>query len=215
MKTLLIVSLLSIFLSDGPDPARFQDEINEFKELDKIDPPAQGSYVFIGSSSMKMWKSLEKDFDGYPVINRGFGGSQFSDAIYYFNDIVKPYNPDKIIIYEGDNDIASNKSTTKIFKDFKTFRKLILKNLDNPDIAVIGPKPSPSRWHLKEQYESLNAKIQKFCDSHAEMTYIDVYNHMLDPRGRPIPNIFLSDSLHMNEKGYEIWKELVAPFVEK
>lgn len=215
MKTLLLIFWLSLLFSDRPDPLRFQEEISEFKESDKMDPPPQGSYVFIGSSSMRMWKTLKDDFKGYPVLNRGFGGSLFSDAIYYFNDIVKPYNPRKIIIYEGDNDLASNMTPEAVFNDFKTFIKLILKNIDKPEIAVIGPKPSPQRWHLKEQYESLNSKIEKYCDNHKNMTYIDVYNHMLNDNGKPYPEIFLSDSLHMNEKGYTIWKELVQPFIEK
>jgi len=215
MRTILILIWLVSFLGDGPDPLRFKDEINNYKESDKINPPPRDSYVFVGSSSMRMWETLEEDFKGYPVINRGFGGSLFTDAIYYFNDIVKPYNPRKIVIYEGDNDIASERSPETVFKDFKIFIKLTLNNLDHPDIAVIGPKPSLRRWHLKDEYESLNSKIEKYCNNHKNITYIDVYSHMLNDKGTPDPDLFLSDSLHMNEKGYEIWKDLVLPFIEK
>ena len=115
MKALPIFLFTFSLLVDNPDPLRFEDEINAFKESDKNEPPQPGSYLFIGSSSIKIWKTIKDDFAGYPVLNRGFGGSHFSDAIYYFNDIVKPYEPSKIIIYEGDNDIASEKSIDLIF----------------------------------------------------------------------------------------------------
>ena len=113
MKTLFALFSLILILEDNPDPLRFKDEINTYIESDKSNPPPESCYLFIGSSSMRMWKSLQEDFPGYPVINRGFGGSHFSDAIYYFNDLILAYNPKKIIIYEGDNDIASDKVQTK------------------------------------------------------------------------------------------------------
>lgn len=215
MKALLIFLFTFSLLADNPDPLRFEDEINAFKESDKNDPPQPGSYLFIGSSSIKIWKTLKDDFAGYPVLNRGFGGSHFSDAIYYFNDIVKPYEPSKIIIYEGDNDIASEKSIDLIFSDFKELLKMINKNLNDPEIAVIAAKPSPQRWHLKNQYEALNLKLEKFCSKKKRMTYIDVFNHMLTETGIPNPELFLEDSLHMNKKGYEVWTELLLPFIEK
>jgi lysophospholipase L1-like esterase len=171
--------------------------------------------VFIGSSSIKIWKSLKNDFAGYPVINRGFGGSHFSDAIYYFEDIVAPYKPSKIIIYEGDNDLASEKSISEIFSDFKEFHKLIKKNLNDPEIAVISAKPSPKRWHLKNEYEALNLKFETYCGKKKNMTYIDVYNPMLTDTGRPDPELFQEDSLHMNPKGYKVWTNLILPFIEK
>jgi lysophospholipase L1-like esterase len=215
MKVLLLIISFITITADNPDPLRFKQEINEYKEADKINPPQQGLYLFIGSSSIRMWKTLEEDFAGYHVINRGFGGSHFSDAIYYFNDLVTPYRPKKIIIYEGDNDIASDKSPESVFKDFKKFLKMISKNMDNPEIAIIAAKPSPRRWHLKEKYESLNLKFEKFCERKENLTYIDVYKPMLNEKGRPDPQLFLKDSLHMNGKGYEIWKNLTLPFIEK
>ncbi len=215
MKTLFALFSLILILEDNPDPLRFKDEINTYIESDKSNPPPESCYLFIGSSSMRMWKSLQEDFPGYPVINRGFGGSHFSDAIYYFNDLILAYNPKKIIIYEGDNDIASDKSPNKIMKDMKTLLGLIRDNLDHPDIAIISAKPSPRRWNLKDKYENLNAKFEKFASKSQDLTYIDVYTHMLNDKGQPEPELFLEDSLHMTTKGYMIWEEQIRPFIEK
>jgi lysophospholipase L1-like esterase len=215
MKVLIALISLVLFFEDNPDPLRFQDEVNTYKQADKANPPPEGCYLFIGSSSMRMWKSLKEDFKDYPVINRGFGGSHFSDAIYYFDDLFNAYNPEKIIIYEGDNDIAGNKRPNKIMKDLKELLGMIRDNLDHPEIAVISAKPSPRRWDLKDKYENLNARFKKLASKDQDLTYIDVYTYMLNENGRPEPELYLEDSLHMTAKGYEIWKEQIRPFIEK
>lgn len=214
MKVAIALISLILFFEDNPDPLRFQDEINSYKQADKTEPPPDGCYLFIGSSSMRMWKSLEEDFKDYPVINRGFGGSHFSDAIYYFEDLILAYNPEKIVIYEGDNDIAGNKSPNTIMKDLKELLGMIRGNLNHPDIAIISAKPSPRRWDLKDKYEKLNAKFKKLARKNEDLTYIDVYTDMLNENGVPEPVLFLEDSLHMTEKGYLIWKEQIRPFIE-
>lgn len=215
MKTVFALFSLILFLQDNPDPLRFKEEIASYLQADKSNPPPDGCYLFIGSSSMRMWKSLQEDFTGYPVINRGFGGSHFSDAIYYFDDLVHAYNPSKIIIYEGDNDIASSKSPNKIRKDLKTLLGMIRDNLDQPEIAIISAKPSPRRWELKDKYEKLNTKFKDLASKSQDLTYIDVYTFMLNDKGRPDPKLFLEDSLHMTQKGYTIWEEQIRAFVEK
>jgi lysophospholipase L1-like esterase len=214
MKVAIALISLILFFEDNPDPLRFQDEINSYKQADKTNPPPDGCYLFIGSSSMRMWKSLEEDFKDYPVINRGFGGSHFSDAIYYFEDLILAYNPEKIVIYEGDNDIAGNKSPDIIMRDLKELLGMIRGNLNHPDIAIISAKPSPRRWDLKDKYEKLNAKFEKLASENEDLTYIDVYTDMLNENGVPEPELFLEDSLHMTEKGYLIWKEQIRSFVE-
>jgi lysophospholipase L1-like esterase len=214
MKVAIALISLILFFEDNPDPLRFQDEINSYKQADKTNPPPDGCYLFIGSSSMRMWKSLEEDFKDYPVINRGFGGSHFSDAIYYFEDLILAYNPEKIVIYEGDNDIAGNKSPNTIMKDLKELLGMIRGNLNHPDIAIISAKPSPRRWDLKDKYEKLNAKFKKLASKNEDLTYIDVYTDMLNENGVPEPELFLEDSLHMTGKGYLIWKKQIRPFIE-
>lgn len=215
MKCILLFIFIGVLHADDADPLRFKEEIEAYKISDALHPPQDGVYLFVGSSSIRMWKTLEEDFAGFPVLNRGFGGSHFSDAIYFLGEIVKPYKPKKIIIYEGDNDIASGKTLEVIFNDFRRLIEMIQEELGDPEIAVISPKPSPSRWHLKGEYESLNRMMENYCKNHDKLTYIDVYTHMLNGSGKPEPELFVSDSLHMNEKGYKLWKDLVLPFLYK
>ena len=215
MKIYLFVITFFLISADNPDPLRFKKEIDAFKNLDLNNPPPEDIILFLGSSSIRMWASLDKDFEGYRVLNRGFGGSQFSDAIYYFDDIVAPYKLNKIIIYEGDNDLASQKSPNIVFKDFKKFIKITRSVFPDIEMAFIAAKPSPSRWHLKENYNKYNGKVKSYCENDENLNYIDVVNPMLDKRGLPNPELYLSDSLHMTAKGYEIWKNQIIDFIKK
>ena len=213
-KYLGLVLLSFIFFSGNPDPGRFESEIEAFDSLNRVNPPAKGCFIFYGSSSIRMWKSLEDDFKTFPVVNRGFGGSQLSDALYYFDRVLVPWQPAKIILYEGDNDIATGKSPKKILNDLKLFYKMVHEKIPMAEVGILAAKPSPSRWDLKKKYEKTNSMLSKYCDMNESFTFIDVYNPML-LNGRPNPEYYIKDSLHMNAKGYELWTRLVKPFIEK
>ena len=94
--------------------------INKFVQLDKQNTTPENAALFVGSSSIRMWKT-QTSFPEYKVINRGFGGSQISDVNYYVDKIVLPYKPELIIFYCGDNDIAAGKTPETVFNDFKKF----------------------------------------------------------------------------------------------
>ena len=84
---------------------RFERDIQEFEAQDKENYPPEGAVLFTGSSSIKRWHSLEQDFAGIKVINRGFGGALFSDVIHFLDRIVIPYQPSAIVIYAGSHDL--------------------------------------------------------------------------------------------------------------
>lgn len=196
-----------------PDPARFEAEIRAFREADRADPPAEGGVLFVGSSSIRMWERLEEDFPGANVLNRGFGGSQFSDLHHYFEEIVAPYRPRLIFVYEGDNDLAAGKSPRRVLADFRRFVEQVRSELPGTRIAFIAVKPSPSRWHLADRMRSANRLVRRYTLWQADLEYVDVFEPMLGPNGRPRPEIFLHDELHMNRAGYRMWAQIVRPFV--
>ena len=193
----------------------FENEIHAYEQSDIESSPGTGMVLFVGSSSIRMWDNLDKDFPDGKVLNRGFGGSETSDVINFFNRIVRIYEPSKIVFYEGDNDIANGKSAEQVASDFKDFLELVEKDLPGVPVGFISIKPSPSRWDLHGEMETANSMIKSMAKERGNLEYIDVYNPMLGENGHPKPEIFLTDSLHMNEKGYEIWKQAVAPFLTK
>ncbi len=210
--TLAVASFFIFFSARAQDPLRFADQIDEM--LQKEGTPPRAPIIFVGSSSVRMWKTLSEDFPGLPVINRGFGGSQMSDLLYYLNRLVIKDRPRQVFIYEGDNDISAGKSMKEILRDFKKGIKRLHHNLPNTEIVLISPKPSIARWNLKAEYEALNARLEKMTKRKEYLIFADVWEPMLGNDGKPLPDIFIEDNLHMNAKGYEIWKGVMGRYVK-
>lgn len=208
------VSVISIKVY-AQDPLRFSSEIAAFKNSDQASPPAEGCVLFTGSSSIRFWKTLAADFPGYCVMNRGFGGSQISDVNYFFNNVVAPYKPQMIVLYAGDNDIADGKKPEEILGDLKEFVEKVRDLSAGIPVLFISAKPSPSRWELKAVYEQFNSLAREYCKSEKNVYFIDIFRAMLGENGRPVPALYVQDSLHMTSKGYAIWKSKVDPYMKK
>lgn len=195
----------------------FWNEIAEFKRRDSIQHPPANAILFVGSSSFRKWTNVQDYFPGYTIINRGFGGSSLDDVIRYAPAIIYPYHPKQVVIYCGDNDLASGKKMTgkKVYKKFVRLYEMIRKRLGNVDIVFVSIKPSPSRESLMPEMEQANDLIRNFIAERAHAAFVDVYHLMLTPEGRPIDNLFVGDKLHMNEKGYKIWQAAILPYLDK
>jgi len=195
----------------------FQDEIAAFRKDDSMTPPPARPIVFTGSSSFRKWTGVREAFPGYPIINRGFGGSTFPDVTRYTNDVIFKYNPRQIVIYCGDNDLASSDTVTAevVFRRFKDLFSLIRTRLKNADIVYVSIKPSPSREKLMPRMEAANKLISDFLRGQKHAAFADVYHKMLTPEGKPMEDIFEGDKLHMNAKGYTIWQKVLLPYLDK
>ncbi|HEV8286835.1 MAG TPA: GDSL-type esterase/lipase family protein [Chitinophagaceae bacterium] len=194
----------------------FWSDIEAFKKQDSVQSPPKHAILFIGSSSFTNWKDVKDYFPGYTIINRGFGGSTLLDQIRYVNDIVFPYKPKQIVIYCGENDLASSDTVTSeiVFKRFTTLFNLIRKKLPDVPVVFISIKPSPSRWFLRQKMITANSKIKSFLATKKKTVFVDVYHKMLGADGLPLQAIFLEDNLHMNAKGYAIWQKQIKPHLK-
>ena len=179
--------------------------------------PPPGAILFVGSSSFRKWADVNSYFPGFTIINRGFGGSTFPDVIRYAPDIIFPYHPKQVVIYCGDNDLASSDiiSADTVFERFRVLFELIRTNLTGENILFVSIKPSPSRARLKEKMEQANLLIQTYLSLQQHAAFADVYHKMLNPDGSVMTDIFLEDNLHMNAKGYAIWQKVIAPYLSK
>jgi len=194
----------------------FWNDIQNFKKQDSVSFPPKNAILLIGSSSFTKWTDVQDYFPGYTIINRGFGGSTLLDEIRYVNDIVFPYQPKQIIIYCGENDLASSDTVTAsmVLDRFKQLFQMMRDKSEAP-IAYISMKPSPSRRHLFPKMREGNQLIKDFLATQKNTAFIDVHQKMLDLTGEPISEIFLDDSLHMNAKGYAIWQKEIQPYLLK
>ena len=188
----------------------FEKDILAFEASDKTNPPPKKAMLFIGSSSIRMWKSLAQDFPEHRVISRGFGGSQIADSVYYAERIIIPYEPRVIVFYAGGNDINAGKSAEIVFDDFKHFVSKVREKLPTTHIAYISIAPNPARWAQIDRIREANRLIRDYTAHETRLSFIDMHPHMLGDDGQPKPDIYLADKLHMNEKGYAIWKRVVS-----
>ena len=208
----LVVFQSGLFAAEpGTGGSKFEPEIKAFEARDKTNPPPTGAILFVGSSSIRLWKDLGKDLPDCKTIQRGFGGSQISDVTALAHRIVIPYQPKQVVLYSGDNDIAGGKSPEQIMNDFKALAATIHAKLPATQITFISIKPSPSRWHLAEQARKANALVKAFTAGNSRLDFIDVFTPMLGADGKPRPELFLADNLHMNRKGYDLWVILIKP----
>jgi len=203
-------------IPEAPPPPLFWNDIQNFKKQDSVSFPPRNAILLIGSSSFTKWTDVQDYFPGYTIVNRGFGGSTLLDEIFYVNDIVFPYQPKQIIIYCGENDLASSDtvSAAMVVDRFKQLFQMIRDKTEAP-ISYISMKPSPSRRHLFTKMREGNQLIKDYLATQKNTAFIDVHQKMLDLTGEPISEIFLDDSLHMNAKGYAIWKKEIEPYLLK
>ncbi len=206
--------LLGVGCATAPRPAdaaKWEKDIRAFEAADRTNPPPSGATLFVGSSTIRLWKTLAQDFPDRPVLNRGFGGSQMSDLLAYMDRIVLPYAPRMILVYEGDNDLAGGRSPKEIADGFEEFARRVHRKLPRTHVAFVAIKPSISRERLMGAAAQANERIARFCASRKWLSYLDVFTPMLSEQGRPRPELFVSDNLHLNEQGYRLWVEIVRP----
>lgn len=192
-------------LAPLPADAPFRDEIQRFAELDRENPPPACPILFVGSSSIRMWSSLEADMAPLPVLNRGFGGSKIREVNLYFDRIVTPYRPRAIVFYAGENNLDAGESPDEVAAQFRQFLKLKRERLGNTPLFYVSAKPSKLRFTQLDRQTRLNAAVRSLPGK--DLIFIDVASPMMN--GRQLRDIYVEDGLHMNAAGYAIWTGLV------
>lgn len=191
--------------------ARWQSELNAFAQADREHPPASDGVLFVGSSTIRMWPDIARDFRQQPVvINRGFGGSTMEDSSMFAHELVVRYKPRLVLVYAGDNDLAEGRTPMQVLESFARFANTVRSELPDTRIAFISVKPSPSREKLMPQIRETNDAIAAYLRRLPNSEYIDVYTPMLGADGRPRAELFRADQLHMNDQGYHLWQSLIS-----
>jgi lysophospholipase L1-like esterase len=194
-------------------PSQWEPDIAQFEAQDRANPPKPGSIVFVGSSSIRMWATLDRDFPGVPVLNRGFGGSEAGDVAKFAERIVVPYKPPVVVFYAGDNDLAAGKTPAQVLAAFQTFVGTVHRELPATRVVFVSIKPSIARWSIVDKMRAANQLVRDYARTDDRLSYVDVFTPMLDASGQPRRELFLEDGLHMTPAGYAIWRELIAPVI--
>ncbi|MCD0260281.1 hypothetical protein JWH11_20685 [Xanthomonas melonis] len=195
--------------------AAWEQDMQRFAASDARQSPPRHGIVFVGSSSIRFWETLAQDFPGKPVINRGFGGSEVRDSTWYADRIVIPYAPRQVVLYAGDNDLNSGRTPEQVRDDVVAFVTRIRQELPDTRISYLSIKPSPARAQLLPSVIAANGLIKDALATLPRTDYVDVYTPMLDAGGKPRPQLFREDMLHMTADGYALWRKAVAPVLEQ
>tara|TARA_Y100000741_G_scaffold232342_1_gene177519 strand:- start:1003 stop:1647 length:645 start_codon:yes stop_codon:yes gene_type:complete len=202
-----ILYLILIFSFSAKSQMNFKSEVNAIQEKNKHLIKTENKHVvFTGSSSIRIWENLFEIFKDSTIVNTGFGGSKASDLLYYIDELVINFNPKKVVIYEGDNDINSGQEINFIYKNILKIIERIKDKNDKIKIILISAKPSISRWHLRYKYIQLNQKYRELANKSDFIEFADTWSAMVE-NGVLKKDIFIEDGLHLNEKGYEIWEK--------
>ena len=199
--------------ADPENPIEWEADIAAFEARDSLMAPPENAFLFIGSSSIRLWKTLAEDMDPLPVIQRGFGGSKLGDAIYYIDRIVTPYAPRAIVMFSGTNDIAgdSPKPPERVFSLYKQFVGEVQRKLPGTPIFFIAITPTWARWEHKDLVARTNALVEAHTVSNPLLYFIDTASAVLDENGEPRKDLFVEDQLHLNEQGYAVWTSIIKP----
>ncbi|MEJ7929258.1 SGNH/GDSL hydrolase family protein [Ramlibacter sp. AN1015] len=194
---------------------RWGADLAAFDLADRASRPPPGGVLFLGSSSIRLWSSLQQDFSAAPVvINRGFGGSTMADCHALARQLVLPYRPRQVLVYAGDNDLAEGRTPHEVRDSFAAFVESVRAELPDARIDFIAVKPSPARAHLLPLAREANALVAEWAARVPNTGFIDIFGPMLDAQGAPRAELFSADRLHLNAAGYALWRSVIASYLQ-
>jgi len=200
--------------AEAKKPNRWEKNIQRFEASDKIKAPPKGKVLFLGSSSIVRWNT-DKLFPGHTTINRGFGGSQISDSLEFADRILIPYQPQTVVFYAGDNDIAAGRSPAQVVDDYKALVATAHAALPKTKFVFVAIKPSTRRWNLWGKMKQANEAVAAFSKSDPRLEYLDIASGMLGADGKPKKELLAKDGLHLSDEGYKLWTSLAEPLIGK
>ena len=212
--TLVLLAASAMLIPLQNDPfARWEKAIRKHEAKDRRQSPPREGILFVGSSSIVKW-DLKKWFPDLPVINRGFGGSQIVDSTHFADRLILPHRPRTVVLYAGDNDIGRGKDADRVVRDYRAFVKKVHEALPKTRILFIAIKPSIKRIKLDGEMTRANTLIREQAAKTEHLEFVDIAAPMRKPDGKPRPELFVKDGLHLSEEGYRLWTSVLRPYLD-
>lgn len=217
LSTVLILSSCDVYKKYADNADGWENEITDLEYQDDIEKYSDDAVLFIGSSSIRLWKTIEEDMAPYEPIRRGYGGAHFSDLIHFTKRLVYPHHFQALCIFVA-NDITGGENDLTVNETMKLFKEVVnTVRVKYPEVPIfqIAVTPTSSRWKVWPEVQKLNAAFKKYCDENANMYFIDPAERYLNDQGMPRDELFIGDKLHQNEAGYDIWAEEIKKELDK
>jgi lysophospholipase L1-like esterase len=194
---------------------KFEQKVREYEEADRATPPPRGAILFAGDSQFYRWQTIHEDLPGYTLINRGIDSFQTRDLLHYLDRLVLPYSPRLIVLHVGGNDVHNGRTPEQVLADFQTFVTRVRQKYPSVRIVFSSITPGPGRWDEAPRRVATNAVIQKYIATQPDLAFVDLWNAMLGPDGKPREDIWVEDRVHPNHAGYLLRVQLTRPFLGK
>lgn len=189
------------------DVLSWEQDIRVFDSLNEIEPSGVNTLLVTGSSSVRLWDSIQTDLFPYHVMQRGYGGAKLTDFNYYEERIIQP-GPFKAIVIFVANDITGGENDRTPKEFFQLFKLIVEKirerNGDTP-VFWIETTPTPSRWDAIGKVREANRLIRTYCTKEDGLYFIPTSDLFLDRTSYPDSALFRDDMLHLNLDGYHLW----------
>lgn len=193
-------------------PAKWAKTIST---LEKRSKKNKGKVIFVGSSSIRKWKSLQKDMAPIKTVNLGFGGSTVNDCVYYADRLIVPGKPKAIVFYAGTNDIAYGYSPSVVYRRTLDFFKYVHKALPGTKIYYIEQTRQPKRNKYWGRMKTLNTMVKNYAKKDSRVIYISTSKVLNTKKDKARKKYFLKDGLHFNKKGYAKWTSAIKPVLRR
>jgi lysophospholipase L1-like esterase len=210
----LLLGFGSLAAAQSHPPAHpFESNVRLYEAADQTNPPPRNAILLAGDSQFHRWKTVAADLPGYTVINRGIDSFQTSDLVYFADRLVLPYQARLIVLNIGGNDVHGGKSPAQVLADFKTLVARIRAGLPAVPIIFCSLTPGPARWAEAGQRRETNRLIQDYITTQPSLRFINLWDAMLTPEGRPRTDLWVADGIHSNHAGYQIRAQLMLPLL--
>ena len=200
-----------------PPPVRWTEELERFAAADRDTPPPPGGVCLLGSSNVRLWNTLEQDFPGLTMVNRGVGGCRLDELAGFATRLAAPARPRVVVVSAGGNDIAAGRSPAEVCDAFAAVVADLRAGLPGVPVVFLSINPSIRRWEQFGRQQEANAAVRGFIDSGRGgpgLHYVDVTAAFLDADGTPAAECFIDDRLHPSTIGNSRRAALVRPVLE-
>ena len=190
---------------------KWQADIVKLEELGTPKNRHEQSILFIGSSSIRRWNTIQKQMEPWQAIQRGYGGAKFSDLAVFAERLIRPHQYAALVVFVA-NDISgseTDKAPEEVLKLVKFVVGQAQKHRPESPVFIIEVTPTSKRWKVWPQIKKVNEAIAEYCKAEKSLYLIKTTEHFLGDDGKPDDSLFVDDLLHLNERGYQVWERLI------
>lgn len=195
---------------------RWEKEIAKLDERNKTEKHPKNSVLFVGSSSIRGWQDIATDMAPYHPIQRGYGGARWSDVAVFAERLISPHKFRGAVFFVG-NDIRGKDDDKTPAEVAGLFSHVLAKLRDHnkqAPVFYVAVTPTESRFDAWRKIKEANTAARAVCGDSENTYFIGTESVFLNAEGKPRPELFRKDRLHLNRDGYALWAAAIKSHLD-